>query len=391
MALQIKKAVRSASYARLALMSPSGGGKTLTSLIIGTVLAAGKPVLLVDSEHGSASKYAGVSIKGLAANKLTFDAVELGHFSPENYLEALELAQSEGYGVVIFDSLSHVWNGPGGFLEFNSQLAKRKYNNNTFNAWNETTPKFKAFIDAILASKIHVIATLRASTDHIQEKDETTGKTVVRKVGMGAEMRKGIEYEFDIVGELSVPGNELIITKSRCLELTDKIIPRPGVPLGQTILNWLQGDTTPSQPPPSTPNLPPLPSKTGIGIGTPLSPSPHSAASSTHHGSEQQQQADEAGTVVAESNFEQFGELVRKASGGYEPFEVYQMFGLSGGLAELGVEARKWFETERGGPGSYEPLTRGQRTTVLVDYVRDRFERMNTPTDPAPKPVPSRK
>lgn len=51
-------AVKTESKLRLAIAGPSGSGKTYTALAIGTALAAGGKVALLDTEHGSASKYA---------------------------------------------------------------------------------------------------------------------------------------------------------------------------------------------------------------------------------------------------------------------------------------------------------------------------------------------
>lgn len=53
-----KQAVKREAKLRLAIAGPSGSGKTYTSLAIATALANGAPVALVDTEHGSASKYA---------------------------------------------------------------------------------------------------------------------------------------------------------------------------------------------------------------------------------------------------------------------------------------------------------------------------------------------
>jgi hypothetical protein len=51
---------------RLALAAPSGAGKTYTALQLATHL--GGPIAVIDTEHGSASKY---------ANLFTFDVIEL--------------------------------------------------------------------------------------------------------------------------------------------------------------------------------------------------------------------------------------------------------------------------------------------------------------------------
>lgn len=57
-------------------------------------------------------------------------------------------------------------------------------------------------VDAMLQSSCHVIADIRAKMDYVQEKN-ANGKTVVRSVGMGLQMREVIEYEFTAAFMLS--------------------------------------------------------------------------------------------------------------------------------------------------------------------------------------------
>lgn len=59
MSLEIKRARRKGTKARIGLVGPSGSGKTFTALRLarGIVGADGR-ILVLDTEHGSASKYA---------------------------------------------------------------------------------------------------------------------------------------------------------------------------------------------------------------------------------------------------------------------------------------------------------------------------------------------
>ena len=45
----------------------------------------------------------------------------------------------------------------------------------------------------------HVIVTLRSKTEYVQEKDEKTGKTRVKKLGLAPVQRDDFEYEFMLV------------------------------------------------------------------------------------------------------------------------------------------------------------------------------------------------
>lgn len=229
-----KKAVKTESYLRMALAGPSGSGKTYTALTLATVLAGDLPIAVIDTERGSASKY---------ADLFEFDVLELDDFHPDRYVEAIQTAAQEGYGVVVIDSLSHAWNGANGLLEQVEAIGKRKYNGNSFKAWGDVKPAENRLVGAITGSAIHVIATMRSKTEYVVEQNER-GKATPRKVGTAPVQRDGFEYEFDVFGEMT-PDNELLIQKTRCPALTGQVISKPGAGLAQIIGAWLHGAPQP--------------------------------------------------------------------------------------------------------------------------------------------------
>lgn len=92
-------------------------------------------------------------------------------------------------------------------------------------------------IEAILAYPGHVIGTMRQRSEWVIEENER-GKKVPRKIGMKAVQRDGIEFEFDIVGDMDNE-NELVISKSRCKALSGAVIRKPDSEFGRTVLAWL--------------------------------------------------------------------------------------------------------------------------------------------------------
>lgn len=232
------KATKKGKHLRLALLGPAGAGKTFSSLAIGAGL--GERIALIDTEHGSASKY---------ADKFSFETLELESFEPGTYVEAIQAAEAEGFDVIIVDSLSHAWMGKGGALE-QVDRAKKRGGGNGFNAWGDVTPQHNALVEAMLACRAHLIVTMRTKMEYVQEKDERTGKTTVRKVGMAPVQRDGLEYEFDVVGELNAD-SELQISKTRCSELAGGYISKPGLKLAATLRAWLaDADPAPAAAPP---------------------------------------------------------------------------------------------------------------------------------------------
>lgn len=226
------RAVKTDAKLRLALAGPPGSGKSYTALSLAHALAEGQGVAVIDTEHGSASKYADLFPP--------FDCVNLETFHPDLYIEAIKAAEQAGYAVLIIDSLSHAWNGKGGLLELVDAIAKRAKGGNTYAAWADVTPLQNRLIDTMLGAKLHLIATLRSKMDYSQEKDERTNRTVIRKLGMAPIQRDGTEYEFDVVGDLDTE-NTLTIQKSRCPALSGAIIPRPGPDLATILRSWLSG------------------------------------------------------------------------------------------------------------------------------------------------------
>jgi KaiC/GvpD/RAD55 family RecA-like ATPase len=226
------KARRQQSRLRSALDGPPGSGKTFTALRFAHAL--GGRVALIDTENGSASKYAGDTPDGI---KWDFDVLQLASYAPTEYSSAIEEAGREGYDVLVIDSLSHAWAGKDGALEI-----KDRQGGNSFTAWKNVTPMHNRMVEAILSSPCHVIATLRSKIDYVieEEVDERGRKKAVpRKVGLAPVQRPGMEYEFDVYGSLDW-SHILTVTKSRCPAVADAIVSKPGPAFMEPILRWLR-------------------------------------------------------------------------------------------------------------------------------------------------------
>lgn len=227
MQFQIKKASKSQSKARVALMGPPGSGKTFSALNMAQHMGA--RVILIDTERGSASKY---------ADEFDFEVLELDTFNPKTYIAAISAAEEAGADVIIIDSLSHAWIGKDGALEMVDKATASASNKNSFTAWKEVTPLHNQLVETILRAKAHVFVTLRTKTEYVIEPNER-GRLVPRKVGLAALQRDGIEYEFDICGVLDTDNN-LTITKTRCRALSqNEIIRQPGKDVSDKLKAWL--------------------------------------------------------------------------------------------------------------------------------------------------------
>jgi hypothetical protein len=234
------KAEKRQAKLRLALIGPSGSGKTFSALAVATGLANGGKIAVIDTEHASASLYADI---------FNFDVKTLDSFNPAKYVEAIQEAESAGYGVIIVDSLSHAWAGTDGALEMHNEETVKSKSKNSYLAWRNVTPVHNAMVEKIVGCKTHIICTMRSKMEYVQEKDEATGKTVVRKIGMQPIQREGFDYEFSVVGDLDQEHN-LVISKSRCRDVADSVWKKPGKEFADKLVNWLNSGKVADPEPP---------------------------------------------------------------------------------------------------------------------------------------------
>ena len=249
MALELRKAQRSKARLRLGMSAPSGGGKTAGSLLIAYGLMKEKypklteaeiwaKIAIIDTENGSGELYVGSEIGGTKIgeyNAVTLDAP----FEVEKYTGAMDLCEDNKIEVCIIDSTTHLWSGEGGLLEQQGNAAKRS--GNSYTAWREITPQHNHFVERMLQTPMHLIATMRSKQEYVQEKDATSGRTKVTKLGMEPEQRKGMEYEFTSFFEINAD-HEAFGSKDRTSifdQKTFKITPK----IGQQFMQWLEKGT----------------------------------------------------------------------------------------------------------------------------------------------------
>ena len=230
--LGFRPASREGRKVRISLQGVAGSGKTLTGLSIAHGLNEGKKFAVIDTENESASLYLGV-------NGVLFDSCPMDRYDPRLLMQALELAAKKGYGTVFIDSLSHFWKGAEGTLDQVEKAASR-YGGNSFAGWKDGTPLQNDMVQAILTYPGHVVATMRSQTEWVLQ-ENARGRREPVMVGMKAEQRKGIEYEFDIAAEMNIE-NRMRFLKSRCPALHQQVLERPdgARDIAKPVLDWLR-------------------------------------------------------------------------------------------------------------------------------------------------------
>lgn len=234
-----RKANKAKAKLRAAVFGPSGSGKTFTSLRIASGL--GGRIALIDTERGSASKY---------ADRFDFDVCDPESRTIDAYVAAIHEAAQAEYAILVIDSLTHAWQE---LLDDVERIAKARYKGNTWSAWSEGTPKQRRLVNAMLDYPGHILATMRSKT--AWESESSNGKSRPVRIGLAPEQGKGIEYEFDLLLELSVD-HQAAVLKDRTGRYQDRIIALPGEDFGRELAAWLaEGSEVPVVPSQANPPL----------------------------------------------------------------------------------------------------------------------------------------
>jgi hypothetical protein len=234
----VRKAQKKQAKLKLATVGPSKSGKTFGALELATgfVEEMGGRILFIDTEYGRGELYADIFDYDYANIEAPFEV--------EKFIDAISFAESEGYTVLVLDSLTHMWTGEGGLLDLQNRIAKRT--GNSYTAWKDVTPLYEDFIDKLSSAKIHLIATMRSKVEHIITEDG--GKMQVKKLGMKAVQREGMDYEFDMLFNLDRDSHEAKVEArafgGEISGMDGKLI-LPSRDLGKKLCKWLNEGAAP--------------------------------------------------------------------------------------------------------------------------------------------------
>lgn len=225
--MELRKSERSKAKIKMALQGPSGSGKTMSAIMLAQGLTNGdlSKVAIIDSENGSADLYAHLG----NYNVLTLE----NPFSPARYIEAIDVCLKAGVEVIIIDSISHCWDY---LLEYHASLQ-----GNSFANWSKITPLQKSFVDKILNSNAHIIATIRTKQDYVIS--EKNGKMVPEKVGLKPIQRDELSYEFTIVFDIDCK-HLALASKDRTMLFEGKPQFLINTHTGKKILEWCNSTIT---------------------------------------------------------------------------------------------------------------------------------------------------
>lgn len=192
----LKKAEKLETKIQVGIMGQAGSGKTLGGLILGKAMCReNKKIAMLETEHGRALYY---------ADEFNFDIEEVKPpYTAQKFIDFIQAVDAmPEYDVIIIDSLTHLWAGEGGILDYVDGVASAMKSANTFMAWNKGTPLYNKVVETIIRSKKHIIVTMRSKQEYSLDKD-SNGKVKPVKIGLAPVMREGFEYEMAIVLDLN--------------------------------------------------------------------------------------------------------------------------------------------------------------------------------------------
>jgi hypothetical protein len=176
-----RKAKAEQAALKMGVYGPPGSGKTFTSLLIAEGLSkiTGKRIALVDTEHGTDFYCQKVPSRAVHPEAFDFDAIYTRSIT--DTLRELRTLPVNDYGVVVIDSITHLWQA---CIE---AYGGRQTSAGTIpmHAWGKIKKPYKDLMTFLLSSQMHVVICGRQGTEYAT--DEETEELKAIGVKMKAE------------------------------------------------------------------------------------------------------------------------------------------------------------------------------------------------------------
>src|SRR4051794_28578291 len=195
--LNIAPAERAGAHLLIQLYGPPRSGKTYTALRIarGMVGPTGR-IGMLDTESGRARLYSDKVPGGFVVGELT------PPYTPRRYLEAIEEFLRYGIDILVVDSFSHCWEGPGGVLEMADQAEEN--GRKGLLKWLGPKRDYKKLVSFLLSTRMHMILCSRAKQP-ILETMVDGEKTLVTQPWEPIQDKR-LKYEMTIVVPMTLDG-----------------------------------------------------------------------------------------------------------------------------------------------------------------------------------------
>lgn len=172
--MAFQKAKAEQAYLKMLFYGPPGSGKTLTALLVAEGLAAnsGKRVAVVDTERGT--DFYAQPVKERRVHPAAFDFDAAYTRSVSAVLEEVRGLDVKRYGVVVIDSLTHVWEAAQAAFEGR----KNKAGQLPFGLWPKVKKPYKDLLHLLLNLPLHVVWCARQKAEYGESEDGGEKKLV---------------------------------------------------------------------------------------------------------------------------------------------------------------------------------------------------------------------
>lgn len=222
-----KKANPQQGFFKISMYGPPGSGKSFTTLLVAEELAklAEKRIAYVDTERGT--DFYAIDVKDRRVHPKAFDFDALYTTSLKETLDAVQSIDFNQHGVVVVDSISHLWDAAIAAYEGK----KTKLDGIPMHAWGPIKKPFKELVRYLMDAPAHVFILGRQKNifEHDFEKDQLI------KIGVGMRAEGETEYEPHICVRMESKKDSRDSTRSTIFALFEK--DRTGVLDGRTYPN----------------------------------------------------------------------------------------------------------------------------------------------------------
>lgn len=175
-----RKAKAEQAYLKMSMYGPPGSGKTFTAHLVAEGLArhAGRRVAAVDTERGMDFYAQAVPERPVHPEAFDFDVLHTRSLT--ECLRELRSLSPEEYGVVIVDSISHLWDA----AKASYAGPKTRIGTIPMQAWSRIKAPYKALMEWLINCPLHVLILGRQANEFAEDE---SGETKAVGVKMRAE------------------------------------------------------------------------------------------------------------------------------------------------------------------------------------------------------------